>query len=277
MSLRLDDIGYTYAPGTRFAHEAVRGASLEVAVGELVLVVGATGSGKSTLLRIGAGLLEPSSGSATIEEAPFSRDNTRGEVGLIFQDAEAQLFADTVLDDVAFGPHNLGHDRATAQQHAREALTAVGLDSERYGSRSPFTLSGGEARRAAIAGVLAMRPRYLLADEPTSGLDAPGRAGLHSLLLEARKTAGIVVVSHAAEEFLAAADRVLVLADGASAWYGDARDLIGDPQILADHGLIPPDVLEVQRIVALGGAAAGEFTLDPDGAARNLATAGGWL
>ncbi len=216
MPLTLTGIGYTYASGTGFAVSAVRDVSFEVAVGELVLVLGATGSGKSTLLRLAAGLLEPQPGHATIDGAPLDRRTARGSVGLVFQDAEAQLFADTVVDDVAFGPRNLGHSAEDAQALAREALASVGLDPQLFGERSPFSLSGGEARRAAIAGVLAMQPRYLLADEPTAGLDAPGRSALRRLLLDARSRAGVVVVSHTAEEFLGAADRVLVLSDGES-------------------------------------------------------------
>jgi energy-coupling factor transport system ATP-binding protein len=197
-------------------------------------------------------------------------------VGLVFQDAESQLFADTVLEDVEFGPRNLGVSAADAAAASRDALAAVGLEPEVYGARSPFTLSGGEARRAAIAGVLAMRPRYLLADEPTAGLDASGRRALRALLSEARAAAGVVVVSHAADEFLGAADRVLILEAGRSAWYGSADDVIRHPEIIVEHGLVPPDVLEVQRIAASHGLDAGPFTLDPASAATALARAGGW-
>jgi len=277
VSLKLDRICYTYGEGTRFAQQALLDVSLEVAVGEMVLVLGATGSGKSTLLRIASGLVEPSKGAATIDSEAFTRQNTRGVVGLVFQDAESQLFADTVLEDVEFGPRNLGMSAPDAEAASREALSAVGLDPALYGSRSPFTLSGGEARRAAIAGVLAMRPRYLLADEPTAGLDASGRRALSGLLLEARSRAGVVVVSHAAEEFLGFADRVLVLEAGRCAWYGSADELIAHPETLVTHGLVPPDVLEVQRLAALAGLDAGAFTLDPVAAATALATAGGWM
>jgi len=276
VSLKLGSVSYTYGAGTRFAQMALSCVSLEVAPGEMVLVLGATGSGKSTLLRIAAGLVEPTEGVSTIDGETFTRDNTCGSVGLIFQDAESQLFADTVLEDVAFGPRNLGMSSGEAEQSAREALHAVGLDAEKYGERSPFTLSGGEARRAAIAGILAMRPRYLLADEPTAGLDAPGRAALRELLLTARRDTGVVVVSHAIEEFLGDADRVLVLDGGSSAWYGPAETLVESPGVLVASGLVPPDVLEVQRLVAARGLDVGTFTLDPSAAARRLARVGGW-
>jgi len=277
MSLSLSDIGYTYAPDTGFATCALSGVSVEVAVGELVLVLGSTGSGKSTLLRVAAGLLEPREGGARIDGEPLNRASARGEVGLVFQDAEAQLFADNLLDDVAFGPRNLGLTGEEAAARAREALLTVGLDPEVFGGRSPFALSGGEARRAAIAGVLAMQPRYLLADEPTAGLDANGRAAMRAIVADVRKHAGVMLVSHSAEEFLGEADRVLVLFEGGSAWYGDASSLVVDPAPLEAAGLAAPAVLAVQRSARLSGIDPGPFTLDPRLAADNLATAGGWV
>jgi energy-coupling factor transport system ATP-binding protein len=275
MSLKLDNVGYTYGRGTRFAQEALHDVSFEVSPGEMVLIVGATGSGKSTLLRLAAGLLVPGAGALAVDGAPYTRENTRGTVGLIFQDAESQLFADTVREDVEFGPNNVGLTSAQAAESASRALEAVGLDVAVYGARSPFTLSGGEARRAAIAGVLAMRPRYVLADEPTAGLDAPGRVALRRVLMDVRRDAGLVVVSHAAEEFLGDASRVLVLAGGTASWYGSAADVIAEPDVLIKAGLVAPDVLEVQRLAAAAGLDLGPFTMDPEAAARNLARAAG--
>jgi len=276
MPLSLTDIGYTYSPHTVFATPALSRVTLEVAVGEFVLVLGSTGSGKSTLLRVAAGLLEPQSGSAHIDGEPLTRMSARGNVGLVFQDAEAQLFADTLLEDVAFGPRNLGVSAGDAAIRAREALQDVGLDPDAFAERSPFGLSGGEARRAAIAGVMAMRPRYLLADEPTAGLDAGGRGAMRRLLLAARERTGVVVVTHSAEEFLGQADRVLVLANGGSAWYGEAAELVADPSALDEHGLAAPSVLEVQLEARSLGIDAGALTLDPLTAADRLASAGGW-
>ena len=223
MALTLDTIGYTYAAGTSLEMPALTGVSLTVAPGELVLVLGSTGSGKSTLLRLCAGLLEPATGSARLDDAPLTRSTARGAVGLVFQDPESQLFAETLAADVAFGPRNLGATAEEAADRVREALLSVGLDPDSYGGRSPFALSGGEARRAAIAGVLAMRPRYLLLDEPTAGLDARGRAAVREVVRGMRASAGVVVVSHSAEEFLGEADRVLVLAQGAPVYIGRRR------------------------------------------------------
>lgn len=258
------------------AQPAVDAVSLEVAAGELVLVLGTTGSGKSTLLRLAAGLLEPRSGSASIDGEPLTPAAARGRVGLVFQNPESQLFADSLLDDVMFGPKNLGLSPDDARRRSTEALVQVGLDPDRFAERSPFSLSGGEARRAAFAGVLAMHPVYLLADEPTAGLDARGRTAIRELLRTARSTAGVVVVTHTAEEFLGEADRVVLLASGAMVWSGTADDLIRDPQPLIDAGLVPPLVLEVQRQAEACGVRVAERTLEPSVAAHRLAAAAGW-
>lgn len=272
MSLRLDNVTVTYGRHTTFAHRALADVSFSVDPGQIVLVAGATGSGKSTLLRVAAGLLGTDSGSATLDGDPLTSASARGAVGLIFQDAESQLFADSVIEDVEFGPKNLGATDADARRMALAALESVGLDHAAYGERSPFTLSGGEARKAAIAGVLAMRPTYVLADEPTAGLDANGRRALREVLLGLGDAVGVVVVSHALEEFLGVADRVLLLKDGACAWHGEAHRLITDPAPMLDAGLVPPDVLEVQRLV--GMRAEYGFTLDPVAAADALVKAG---
>ncbi len=273
MSLTLHNLGYTYAAGTGFSQQALEGVSLSVSPGELVLVLGATGSGKSTLLRIAAGLLGAEGGSATIDGEPLTRQTARGRVGMVFQDAESQLFAETVEADVAFGPRNMGRSAAEANAAAREALGRVGLPSGEYSARSPFSLSGGEARRVAIAGVLAFAPRYLLLDEPTAGMDARGRRAVEAIVSDARALAGVVVVSHSAEEFLGAADRVLVLAEGSPVYDGSAAELVADPAPFAAAGLLAPDVLLVQMRARALGCTVGPYTLDPVVAARSLASA----
>lgn len=245
MSLILADIAHTY-PGQ--SDPALGGASLEVAPGELVLVLGTTGSGKSTLLKVASGLLEPSAGVRSIDGVDLDSVSARGAVGMVFQDAESQLFADTVADDVAFGPRNIGCDPDETRARVAESLAAVGLDPQALGLRSPFTLSGGEARRAAIAGVLAMRPRYLLFDEPTAGLDSRGRRLVRELVAQARVRAGVVVVSHSAEEFISAADRVVILGGGSSVWSGTRDELLSHPDAFARYGLVAPPLLEVQRL-----------------------------
>ena len=277
MGLSLQGVGYTYSPGTAYAECALEGVSLSVEPGDLVLVLGATGSGKSTLLRVAAGLLAASVGALTVDGADLDKASARGVVGMVFQDAESQLFAETVADDVAFGPRNLGRSPSEALVAAAAALELVGLDFDTYGARSPFGLSGGEARRAAIAGVLAMRPRYLLLDEPTAGLDSHGRRAVRRVVDSVRESTGIVVVSHSPEEFLGLADRVLVLATGRVAFQGPSADIIAEPALLDVGGLLPPDVLRVQQLARECGHDPGAFTLDPLMAAENIARVGGWL
>jgi energy-coupling factor transporter ATP-binding protein EcfA2 len=276
VALTLDRVGFAYPVASGVDAPAVDRVSFSVASGELVLVLGATGSGKSTLLRIAAGLLEPSSGTGAIDGERLSRTTARGAVGLVFQDAEAQLFAESVLDDVAFGPANLGASREDARAAARDALKRVGLPPEDFATRSPFGLSGGEARRAAIAGVLAMSPRYLLMDEPTAGLDARGRRAVRDLIRAEREHSGVLVVSHSADEFLGDADRVLLLASGQGVFAGSVAELMAHPATFADAGLASPDVLRIQQLAVERGLALPGFSLDPDAVAHALASAGEW-
>jgi energy-coupling factor transport system ATP-binding protein len=273
--LTLHKVSYRYDQAGTVSLDAIRDVDLSVAVGEVVLVLGATGSGKSTLMRVAAGLLVPSAGSATIDGEGLTPQSARGRVGLVFQDAESQLFADTLAADVEFGPRNLGASRLVAARTAAEALDAVGLPSVTFADRSPFSLSGGEARRAAIAGVLAMNPDYLLFDEPTAGLDAPGRDAVRRLIDSARRRCGIVVVTHAAEEFLEMADRVHILDGGRVSWEGAAVDLLAEPQHFTDAALGMPDLLEFQVLARDAGVLEGGFSLDPDRVAAAVQAARG--
>ncbi len=273
MALILDGVSYEYTLGKRTLVAAVSDVSLSVEVGEVVLLVGATGSGKSTLLRLASGLLAPKSGRGEIDGELLTQRSARGRVGLIFQDAESQLFADTLADDVAFGPRNLGFSAEQARAEGLAALAEVGLDPEVFAPRSPFSLSGGEARRAAIAGVLAMRPRYVLADEPTAGLDLSGRRAVRELLVQASKRSGIVIVSHHAEEFLEMADRVVALAGGSVAWKGSSAEAVARPEVFLGSGLVPPVLLEIQGELVRRGLDLPKIELDPVKAAEAVAVA----
>ncbi|MDR3315965.1 MAG: ATP-binding cassette domain-containing protein [Coriobacteriales bacterium] len=208
-SLLLRDVAYTYSAGASFAHDALKGADLTVAAGSYTLISGHTGSGKSTLLRIAAGLLVPTSGTTGFSDGSAV---TPGTVGIVFQHPEVQLFAQTVGEDILFGPRNLKMDTTGIVD---SVLAAVGLEPRRFAQRSPFTLSGGEMRRVAIASILAMRSRFLLLDEPTAGLDAQGRAFVHRLIDElVRQGTGVVVVSHDLSEFVSRAHVHLLLQKG---------------------------------------------------------------
>jgi energy-coupling factor transport system ATP-binding protein len=273
VGLSLEGVSFAYPLASPGQVEAVRDVSFALDAGELVLVLGATGSGKSTLLRLLAGLLAPTEGRALIDGEPLAEGAARGRVGLVFQDPESQLFAETLADDAAFGPRNLGASREDARQRALEALARVGLPAEQFAARSPFALSGGEARRAAIAGILAMRPDYLLLDEPTAGLDANGRRAIREIVSAERRRSGVAVVSHSATEFLPSASRVVLLSEGRIVFDSPAAEAVADPAIFSRAGIAPPDVLAVQQLAAARGAALDGFTLDVTQTARALAQA----
>lgn len=277
MALIASDLTCDYAAGTVLASRALEGVSLQLEPHELCVVTGPTGSGKTTLLRAIAGLLAPSGGSVTVDDAPVSGPGSRrGVVGLVFQRPEAQFFAPTVEEDCAFGPRNLGRVKADAVRDARDALAGVGLDPLVFGPREPWGLSGGEARRAALAGVLAMRPKYLLLDEPTAGLDAPGRRAVQAALANAREHAGVLVVTHDPDEFIGSADHALVLRQGRSVFSGTAQQLLEEIPGLWDRGLIePPEVVRTLLLTAQrAGRAVGALAFDPVRAAEILAASG---
>ncbi|MCL2491304.1 MAG: energy-coupling factor transporter ATPase [Coriobacteriia bacterium] len=204
------DVSVTYELGEQVV-EALTDMSVSVTQGELIVVTGHTGSGKSTLLKVMAGLLDPTEGFVTLDGSPITDHDNRGKVGLIFQDAESALFAETVREDVAFGPRNFNVAPQEALKLADKALAEVGLDADTFGDRSPFHLSGGEARRVAIAGILAYKPAFILADEPTAGLDGPGRALIIKTLVEATAHSGVIVVTHTVEDFIEYASQVISL------------------------------------------------------------------
>jgi len=266
------DITFAYAVGSPGMGPAVRSVSVEVARGDLVLLVGTTGSGKSTLLRLLAGLLTPDSGVVEID-GRSSAHMGGGRVGIVFQNPEWQFFAETLLADVMFGPRNLG--RPDPRRHAREALQAVGLDPDVYGARSPFSLSGGEARRAAIAGALALGAPYLLLDEPTAGLDRAGHDAVRALLSAERERAGLVVVTHDPEEFLGMASAIVVLDAGEAIFSGSVEELLVVPERYEAAGLRLPDVVRVQLNARERGIGLPDVAFEPCAAARLLLEARG--
>lgn len=261
-SLVLEQVSYEYASGTTLAHRALEDVSLCIEPAQSVLVMGVTGSGKSTLLRLAAGLIEPSQGSVLLDGHKL----LAGEVGMSFQQPEMQLFAETVAEDIAFGMVNKGVGKQKALAQARELMERIGLPPSEFATRSPFSLSGGQARRVAVAGMLACGPAYLLFDEPTAGLDARGRSFIQDLLADLRgQGRGIVVVSHDIDEFLPVVDRVVLLSEGRIVWQGPAAVLVGDPRIFRRAGLGVPALLEFEEHL---GCMPGSFTMDVEQVAQ---------
>lgn len=220
MELRVENLCYDYNKGTSFEKRALNNINLSIKENEFIGLIGHTGSGKSTLIQTFNGLLAPTEGKVTwngkdIYEKGFNRREFRSHVGIVFQYPEYQLFETTVLKDVCFGPKNLGISEEESKRKAEEALRLVGLD-EKYWQHSPFELSGGQKRRAAIAGVLAMEPEILILDEPTAGLDPKGRdeiLGVIKKLNEERETT-IILVSHSMDDVAEYVDRIIVINDG---------------------------------------------------------------
>lgn len=233
MPLALERVSYSYTSYDVNA-PAVRDVSLALEDGEFLGIIGHTGSGKSTLLQLMCGLLLPTSGRVLIDGEDLSQNGTRKKVhtkvGMAFQYPEYQLFAPSVVEDIAFGPRNAGVPAAEIDQRVQEAMAALGLDYDRYAWKSPFELSGGEMRRVALAGVLASNPKILILDEPTAGLDPAGRNRLMQTIKEIN-TAGktIIMVSHSMEDIANHATQVLVLNQGGVFSHGTPEQVFAQP------------------------------------------------
>ena len=222
MVVRFRNVSYVYSPGTAFERKALSDINLEVEKGEALCICGKTGSGKTTLIKQINGLLKPSSGDV----------KTEGFAGLVFQFPEDQLFAPTVIEDVMFGPLNQGMSRKEARASAEEALSKVGIDSGYY-DRNPFSLSGGQKRLVALAGVLAMKPQILVLDEPTAGLDFRASASLIRLL-QGLNSEGVTIIAVTHEPELARSffTKLLILDRGRISWYGNTSDATGAGGVL---------------------------------------------
>lgn len=221
MSIVLDNISYVYGAHTPYEKKALDGVTLEIHEGEFLGIIGHTGSGKSTLVQHLNGLLHPPSGKVTVNDVDLADKteearNMRHTVGMVFQYPEHQLFEETIAKDIAFGPHNLGLSEEEVDERVREAMKFVGLDYDTYAERSPFHLSGGQMRRVAIAGVVALNPSYLILDEPSAGLDPFGREEIFDEIIRLHKEKGITValVSHNMEDISRMATRLIVLDGG---------------------------------------------------------------
>lgn len=260
MSIKAEGLTHVYLPGSPFEVTALDGVDLEISDGEFIGLIGRTGSGKSTLVQHFNGLLKPTAGKVYVDGVDLaSRDvrikDIRQKVGLVFQYPEHQLFEETVFADVAFGPRNLGLPEDDVAFRVREALVIAGLDYEDIKGRSPFEISGGQMRRVAIAGVLAMNPEVLILDEPTAGLDPRGRDEVLGQIKRLHKERGftIVLVSHSMEDVARLVDRIVVMHRGKVALDGRTREIFAQAEALRSIGLGVPQVTELmQEIRALG-------------------------
>lgn len=273
--LVLNQVSYEYSPKTIYAYQALKNINLTINKGEFLAIIGHTGSGKSTLIQHFNGLLSPSEGHIYYEgkdiyEKGYSRVQLRGKIGLVFQYPEYQLFAETVLEDVSFGPKNLGLPLLEVQQRAFEAIEAVGLKDTVY-DLSPFELSGGQKRRVAIAGVLAMKPEILVLDEPVAGLDPAGRKELLELL-KALNEQGmtIVLVSHNMEDVAEYAKRVLVMENGSIILDGTTSRIFQDKKKLEKLGLELPVTAELMRELRAAGHEVNPWIYQMDEAVEEL-------
>lgn len=261
MSIILKDVTYTYMAKTPYEKSAIKNINLEIQPGEFVGIIGHTGSGKSTLLQHLNGLLKPTIGTVTVEGQDI---NIKGEaastakrrVGMVFQYPEHQLFEETIYDDIAFGPRNLGFDESEVDQRVKKSMNFVGLDYEQFAKRTPFQLSGGQMRRVAIAGVIALEPTYLILDEPSAGLDPRGRDEIFGQIIKLHKATGmtVILVTHNMEDIARMANRLIVMNDGEMSLDGSPKEIFRDSQLeLKKAGVdVPPLTILMNHFVQRG-------------------------
>lgn len=250
--IRIENLTHTYGEGTPFRRSAVENLSLDIYHGEFLGLIGHTGSGKSTLVQHLNGLLKPTSGQVLVDGEDMNgegvdRRRIRQKVGLVFQYPEYQLFEETIAKDIAFGPKNQGLSEEEIDQRVRRAMAHVHLDYDKYAERSPFDLSGGQMRRVAIAGVLAMEPKVLILDEPAAGLDPRGRERILGMLQELHREGGvtIVMVSHSMDDCARLATRMIVMSKGELVLTDTPRNVFRQADLMRSIGLGVPEAAEL--------------------------------
>lgn len=279
MSIKIEYLNYVYSAGTAYEKHALRDICLEIPHGEFVGIIGHTGSGKSTLIQHLNGLIKGSSGAIyyngeNIYEPGYDMRKLRNQVGLVFQYPEHQLFEVDVMSDVCFGPKNQGLTKEECRQRALEALHLVGL-KEKYYEASPFELSGGQKRRAAIAGVLAMHPKVLVLDEPTAGLDPKGRDDILDQIayLHKKRDLTVILVSHSMEDIAKYADRIVVMNKG-QVMYNDRPEKVFEHyKELEEVGLAAPQVTYIMHDLKEKGLPVKANVTTVEEAAREIVTA----
>ena len=253
MSIALEHVSYVYSPGTAYEKHALKDVSFEIPQGQFVGIIGHTGSGKSTLIQHLNGLVKATSGKVIYEgrniyDEGYNMRELRSQVGLVFQYPEYQLFEVDVISDVCFGPKNQGLSQEECEKNAKEALELVGFP-EKYYKQSPFELSGGQKRRVAITGVLAMKPKVLILDEPTAGLDPKGRDEILDQVEKLHKETGmtVILVSHSMEDIARYVERIIVMNHGEKMLDGAPREVFCHYKELEKVGLAAPQVTYVMH------------------------------
>ena len=254
MSIKIENLTHVYMPKTPFEKKALDNVNLTIEDGEFLALIGHTGSGKSTLIQHLNGLLEPSSGRILVDEVDITSKEVkltdiRKKIGLVFQYPEYQLFEETIEKDIAFGPNNLGLTQDEVSKRVKKSMEMVGLDYETYKDISPFDLSGGQKRRVAIAGVIAMEPKVLILDEPTAGLDPKGRDDIleQIKILHEKYKMTIVLVSHSMEDVGKLAERIVVMNGGKIELLGKPSEIFKEVETLERIGLAVPQVTYLMR------------------------------
>ncbi len=280
MPIVVKRLSFAYSKGTPFEKKALDSVDIEISDGQFVGIMGHTGSGKSTFIQHLNGLIKVQSGEIEVDGirlTPARRPKPdykklRSTVGMVFQYPEYQLFDETVIRDVAFGPKNLGLSKEEALSRAAEALRLVGLNPDEIGERAPFELSGGQKRRVAIAGVIAMRPKILILDEPTAGLDPYGKEQIMSLICRLKRECSptVIVISHDMDEITRYADRLIVFSEGKVAFDMPMDELFRHGQELEAIGLELPSCVSIADSLRLKGIELGDDIVNMDGLAKAI-------
>ena len=284
MSINLANVFYTYMTGTPFERQALNDVSLTIEKGEILAIIGHTGSGKSTLVQHLNGLIKPLRGNVTIDGIDIAgrgsdAKQARQQVGMVFQYPEHQIFAETVYEDIAFGPRNRGFSVEEVDKQVHEAMAFVGLDFDTFAGRSPFQLSGGQMRRVAIAGVVAMNPDYLVLDEPSAGLDPRSRNAVFKEIMALHKERGIaiVLVTHSMEEAVKYANRMLVINKGKILFDGKPTEIFSQhKEELVEVGMDEPQIYKLSALLRDKGLAIAEGITDGAELVKSIKKAKGW-
>lgn len=282
MSIKLSDVNYTYMKDTPFEKTGIKNINLEISEGEFVAIIGHTGSGKSTLVQHLKGLLTPDSGTVIIDDVNINQNTVsakaaKNKVGIVFQYPEQQLFEETVYKDVTFGPKNMGMPEEKLENIAKQSLEFVSLDYEKYKNRSPFQLSGGQMRKVAIAGVIALKPKYLILDEPAAGLDPVGRDDLFEKISKLYQETGmtVILISHNMDDVARLAQRLIVMNNGEISIDDKPEKVFKYKEKLVAAGLALPQITELLSKLKQQGLAVEENIIKLDDAIVNIKTAWG--